>query len=114
MATKKTIEKLAECFPASMAEHLDIKKAMPEREALTLLHSGFVDCSYSNDECATYYLNREWGSDGAPTIAVILAGKSVLYIVCNSFDNDHYMEIANFKNASKAIDFYKTEFMGSK
>ena len=110
MATKKTIEKLGECFPASKAEHLDIKKTIPERDALTLLHSGFVDCSYSNDECATYYLNREWGSDGAPTIAVILAAKSVLYIVCNSFD----IEIANFKNASKAIDFYKTEFMGSK
>ena len=110
MATKKTIEKLAECFPASRAEHLDIKKAMPEREALTLLHSGFIDCTYRHDECATYYLNREWGSDWAPTIAVILAGKSVLYIVCNSFD----IEIAKFKSALKAIDFYKTEFMGSK
>ena len=42
MATKKTIEKLAECFPASMAEHLAIKRAMPEREALQLLHSGFL------------------------------------------------------------------------
>tara|TARA_R110000751_G_scaffold73339_2_gene148339 strand:+ start:443 stop:775 length:333 start_codon:yes stop_codon:yes gene_type:complete len=110
MATKKTIEKLAECFPASMAEHLDIKKAMPEREALTLLHSGFIDCTYRHDECATYYLNKEWCSDGAPTIAVILDSNSLLYIVCNSFDQ----EIANFKNASKAIDFYTTKFMGSK
>ena len=110
MATKKTIEKLAECFPASRTEHLDIKKAMPEREALKLLHSGFIDCTYRHDECATYYLNREWGSDGVPTIAVILAGKSILYIVCNACD----MEIANFKSALKAIDFYKTEFMESK
>ena len=110
MATKKTIEKLAECFPASMAEHLDIKKAMSEREALTLLHSGFVDCSYSNDECATYYLNKEWGSDGAPTIAVILAGKSIVYYVLDSYDR----EIAKFKSALKAIDFYTTKFMESK
>jgi hypothetical protein len=110
MATKKTIEKLAECFPASRAEHLDIKKAMPEREALKLLHSGFIDCTYRHDECATYYLNREWCSDGAPTIAVILDSNSLLYIVCNAWD----IEIANFKSALKAIDFYKTEFMESK
>ena len=110
MATKKTIEKLAEFFPASMAEHLDIKKAMPEREALTLLHSGFIDCTYRHDECATYYLNKEWGSDGAPTIAVILAGKSVVYYVLDSYDR----EIAKFKSALKAIDFYTTKFMGSK
>ena len=110
MATKKTIEKLAECFPASLAEHLDIKKAMPEREALKLLHSGFVDCSYSNDECATYYYKKVYGFNGAPTIAAILAGKSVVYYVLDSYDR----EIAKFKSALKAIDFYTTKFMGSK
>ena len=110
MATKNTIEKLAECFPASMPEHLDIKKAMPEIVALRLLHSGFIDCTYASDECATYYIDKDWNGEDAPTIAAILVGKSLVYYVLDSYD----LEIAKFASGLKAIDFYKKTFMGSK
>jgi len=35
--------------------HVDIKLLIPETDAQELIKAGFVDCSYGNDECPSYY-----------------------------------------------------------
>ncbi len=81
MATFNTIKKLGKQFPASVEANIDVKLEMAETDAIHLLNSGFIDCSYSNDECAIYYFDKEWGSEGAPTIAAVLITGRVVYEV---------------------------------
>ena len=106
MALNTTIERLAEVFPNSAYSHWDIKKVMPEEDAIHFLNSGFIDCTYSNDECATYYLDKHWGSEGAPTIAVVLVADEVCYIVCDPYDQ----EVQQFKDINAATTFYQQAF----
>ena len=35
--------------------HAEIKLLIPETDAQQLIKAGFVDCSYGNDECPSYY-----------------------------------------------------------
>ncbi len=35
--------------------HADIKRLIPESDAQQLINAGFIDCSYGNDECPSYY-----------------------------------------------------------
>jgi len=35
--------------------HVEIKLLIPEADAQQLIKAGFVDCSYGNDECPSYY-----------------------------------------------------------
>jgi hypothetical protein len=52
---KETMIQLAgdhlDCLPI----HQDIKELIPEEDAQALLNAGFVDCSWGNDECPSYY-----------------------------------------------------------
>ena len=107
MATYNTIKKLAKQFPNSEYAHMDVKLEMAETDARMLLDSGFIDCTYSNDECATYYFDKDWGFEGAPTIAAILINDRVVYEVYNAMD----CLVDSFSTSLvDAIECYKTNF----
>lgn len=42
--------------------HADIKLLIPETDAQKLIEAGFIDCSYGNDECPSYY-NPQFEAD---------------------------------------------------
>tara|TARA_R100001198_G_C5219887_1_gene202403 strand:+ start:866 stop:1264 length:399 start_codon:yes stop_codon:yes gene_type:complete len=107
MATLNTIKKLGSQFPHSVYANVEAKLDMAETDAKMLLDLNFIDCTYSNDECATYYFNKDWGVEGAPTIAAILINDRVVYEVYNSMD----CLVDSFgTNLSDAIECYITTF----
>ena len=72
---------------------------MPERDALKLLHNGFTDCSWGNDECPSYYKPNRWAEDE--------------WVIMPTEDNDYY--VTNYRGAEvfasieDAINYYNGE-----
>ena len=63
MATLKTLKRLARKHTECLKVHSDIKALIPEKDALKLLHNGFTDCSWGNDEAPSYYIPSYWCDD---------------------------------------------------
>ena len=99
MATLKTLKRLARKHEECLYVHSDIKEIMPERDALKLLHNGFTDCSWGNDECPSYYKPDRWAEDE--------------WVIMPTEDNDYY--VTNYRGAEvfasieDAINYYNGE-----
>ena len=105
MATTKTLKALSQRFPDCLPIHKDIKKAIPERDALKLLHAGFTDCSWHDDECASYFFDVIYADDVA-TLCVVLDDEGVHYTIsCTDWVWDIY------RNIEEAIKAYKLKLI---
>lgn len=103
MATIKTLKALSQRFPDCLPIHKDIKKLIPERDALKLLHAGFTDCSYCNDECPSYFFDVIYANDVATLMVCEDQNQKVFYTLS-------YPEINHFicyHNIEEAIKAYK-------
>lgn len=110
MATPKTLAKLAATNPSLLNVHLGVKKLMPEDDALALLKSKFIDCSYIESSRASFYLQKNWGKKDIPVIEVCedlddnftrISG-NVSY--CIIYDGKS--QIKCYSSAQEAIDAY--------
>lgn len=54
---------LAKTHPRCRFVHYDIKRHMPADDLKTLYKAGFMDVSWDNDECASFYLTSENGGN---------------------------------------------------
>lgn len=108
MATNKTLKALASRFPDCLPIHQDIKKLMPERDALKLLHAGFTDCSWGNDECPSYFFDVVYAND-VVTLMVLddvddnydRISNKIVYVI-SGIDVDPWKPYANIDDAIKA------------
>jgi hypothetical protein len=112
MATNKTLKALAQRFPECLPIHKDIKKLMPERDALKLLHNGFTDCSWSNDECPSYFFDVVYNDDGATLMVVDdiddnynRVSDKIVYVI-SAVDVDGYKPYTNIEDAIKAYKLH--------
>lgn len=106
----KTLERLAQSYPECLPVHLEIKQLMPEEDALLFELHGFNDCSWSNDECPSYF--KEHGTHKMDTLTLMVVDnvddnynridESLKYVICNPF-----IEHDNFTSLSDAIKCYE-------
>tara|TARA_Y100000004_G_C8688439_1_gene316403 strand:+ start:166 stop:501 length:336 start_codon:yes stop_codon:yes gene_type:complete len=101
MATNKTLKALSQRFPECLQVHMDIKKLMPERDALKLLHSGFTDCSWGNDECPSYFFDVIYANDVATLMVCVDENQKVCYTLSYP-EMEHFISYHNVEEAIKA------------
>ncbi len=110
MATTKTLKALSQRFPDCLPIHQDIKKLMPERDALKLLHAGFTDCSYGNDECPSYFFDVIYANDVATLMVCDAYDERFKTLNNKVFYTLSYPEMDQFEvyhNIDEAIKAYK-------
>lgn len=102
MANKDTLKKLAKRYPECYPVHMDIKKLMPEKDALNLLNSGFRDCSWKDDECPSFFNESGIYNGDVMTLMAISEGDQISYTI-SATDID---EFNHFTNIDNAITYY--------
>ena len=70
MAKLKTLKALAKKHPECYCTFHEVKIRMPQTDALKLLHNGFIDCSWSQDEAPSFYIPSYWCDDEVTIMAV--------------------------------------------
>jgi hypothetical protein len=109
MADKDTLKRLAKRHPEFYPVHMDIKKLIPQKDALNLLYSGFRDCSWGNDECPSFFADHGTYKGDVMTLMAIddvnsdgeRISDKITYTVCG-----HDIGWNNFANIDNAITYY--------
>nr|BAR35128.1 hypothetical protein [uncultured Mediterranean phage uvMED] len=106
MANIKTLKAMAKRFPDCLPIHQDIKTLIPERDALKLLHAGFTDCSWRDDDCPSYFFDVIYADDVATLLVVPDEDSGVHYTIsCSDWVWDIY------RNIDEAIKAYKLKLI---